>query len=45
VPGRDNIPGEVIAQSRLSALRLEDQKEFYCDRKKAGYEPVTEEEE
>lgn len=44
-PGRDSVPEEVVRQCRLSALRLEDGKEFYCDRRKAGYERVTEREE
>lgn len=44
-PGRDSIPEEVIRQCCLSALRLEDGRQFYCDRRRAGYERVTEREE
>ncbi len=44
-PARDRIPEEVIRQCRLSALRLEDLKEFYCDRQRAGYEKDGKQEE
>lgn len=44
-PGRDSIPEEMIRQCRLCALRLEDGRAFYCTRRRAGYERVTEREE
>lgn len=33
----DTFPMELILQSRLAALRLDDMEEFYCDRSQAGY--------